>query len=341
MELVWVVNRMKILPVEQVILPLAAILSLGLSLVGCDGHPSAQAATTTPSSVSAPQPVASALPSSTAAADANSSQESSAFRTTGPLVADQQSDVAAELDGRVVRINVQIGDRVRRGQVLASLDDRALRAAVDAQTAHLASLRAQVAEWQAEAKMDGADLRRADQMRDARIMSEESWEHVKYKLDEVLSEVERYQADEIATESDLRAARLKLEQCQVVAPFSGIVGRESLRLAQEVKKGDVLFWVTAEAPLKILFTVPESAMSSFPPGAALALTTPDYPGLRQGARIQRVSRVVDPASGSVQIIGELIHPSPLLKPGMSMQVELASSTQSSHLGSGSSAGAAR
>ncbi len=245
------------------------------------------------------------------------------------------------MDGRVVRINVQIGDRVRRGQVLASLDDRALRAAVDAQTAHLASLRAQVAEWQAEAKMDGADLRRADQMRDARIMSEESWEHVKYKLDEVLSEVERYQADETATESDLRAAKLKLEQCHVVAPFSGIVGRESLRLAQEVKKGDVLFWVTAEAPLKILFTVPESAMSSFPPGAALALSTPDYPGLRQGARIQRVSRVVDPASGSVQIIGELIHPLPLLKPGMSMQVELASSTQSSHLGSGSSAGAAR
>jgi multidrug efflux pump subunit AcrA (membrane-fusion protein) len=90
-----------------------------------------------------------------------------------------------------------------------------------------------------------------------------------------------------------------------------------------VKKGDVLFWITAVAPLHILFTVPESAMIAFRVGAPLELTTADYPDVRQPARILRVSPVVDPASGSVQVIGLVNHASPLLKPGMSMQVRLA------------------
>ena len=53
------------------------------------------------------------------------------------------------------------------------------------------------------------------------------------------------------------------------------------------------------------------------------MTTADYPGLHQPGRILRVSPVVDPASGSVQVIGAVVHPSPLLKPGMQMQVRLA------------------
>jgi RND family efflux transporter MFP subunit len=245
------------------------------------------------------------------------------FSTSGPLVAERQADIAAERDGRIVHIAVEIGDRVQQGQVLALLDDRALRSVCDSQKARIASLHAQVSEWEAEQKSGEADLRRADIMRTEKIRSEEDWEHVKYKLDETIAEVARYRADEAAAEADWKAANLQLEQSRIVAPFAGVVGRSSVRSAQEVKKGDVLFWITAESPLRILFTVPESAMAAFPAGAMLELTTTDYPGLRQSARILRVSPVVDPASGSVQVIGSVIHASPLLKPGMSMQVRLA------------------
>lgn len=246
--------------------------------------------------------------------------DSAHFSTSGPLVAEQQADVAAARDGRVSGISVEIGDRVQRGQLLASLDSRVLQAAVESQKARLTSLRAQVREWESEENMDGADLRRADQMRADKILSEEGWEHVKYKLDEVTAEVARYRADVVAAEADLHSAGLQLEECRIVAPFTGIVGRKTIRASQEVKKGDVLFWVTADAPLRILFTVPEFAMASFPNGAPLILTTPSYPDLHQAGKVLRVSPAVDPASGSIQVIGALDHPSPLLKPGMSMQV---------------------
>jgi membrane fusion protein (multidrug efflux system) len=121
----------------------------------------------------------------------------------------------------------------------------------------------------------------------------------------------------------LQEANLQLAQSQIVAPFAGVVGRRSLRMAQEVKAGDVLFWITAVTPLHVMFTVPESAMRAFERGTSLVLTTEDCPGLRQKGRVYRVSPVVDPASGSVQVIGEVIDPSPLLKPGMTMQVRTA------------------
>ncbi|HZB89122.1 MAG TPA: HlyD family efflux transporter periplasmic adaptor subunit, partial [Terracidiphilus sp.] len=115
----------------------------------------------------------------------------------------------------------------------------------------------------------------------------------------------------------------QLEQSRILAPFAGVVGRSSVRLEQQVNAGTPIFWITAESPLRVLFTVPEVLMASFTAGKRLDLTTADYNGLHQAGHILRVSPVVDPASGSVQVIGAVDHPSPRLKPGMTMQVRLA------------------
>jgi RND family efflux transporter MFP subunit len=295
----------------------SALAAFAVVLAGCDSHPQVQAAHSEAAEAPAPATPAAYTPPSSVPADARS------FTTTGPLVAEQQADIAAERTGRVVQIAVQIGDHVKAGQLLALLDDRALRATCDGQQARIAAAQAQVAAWEAEEKGATADLRRSDQMRADKIVSEEDWEHVKYKLDETIAEVARYKSEAAVAESDLSGAKLQLDQSRIVAPFNGVVGRSSVRPMQQVKAGDVLFWITAEAPLHILFTVPESFMAAFSTGRPLELATPDYPALRQSGRIVRVSPVVDPASGSVQVIGEVVHPSPLLKPGMSMQVRLA------------------
>lgn len=244
------------------------------------------------------------------------------FTTTGPLVVDQQADVLAERDGRVISVLVEIADHVQKGQLLAQLDSRELEASRAAAAAKVDSLKAQVREWQSEQEVDTADLRRADIMRADSIMDQEDWEHVKYKLQETIAEVARYQADESAAEFQLHALDVQLEQSRITAPFAGVIGRRSVRLAQEVKKGDALFWLTAERPLHVLFTIPESELRAFHTGTRLDLTTSVYPELRQAAIVRRISPVVDPASDSLEVIGDLDHPSPLLRPGMSMQVRL-------------------
>ena len=298
----------------------AVALLLCICLAGCHATPvlsSARSEGDPPASASK-----ASAPSANATPVAAPGPSTPAFTTTGPLVVDQQADVLAERDGRVVQVLVEIGDRVQKGQVLARLDSRELEATRAAEAAKVESLKAQVREWEAEQEVNSADLRRADLMRADSIMDQEDWEHVKYKLQETTAEVARYKADESAAEFQLHALDVQLEQSRIAAPFAGVVGRRSVRLAQEVKKGDALFWLTAERPLHILFTIPESELRSIHAGTRLDLTTAVYPGLRQAATVRRVSPVVDPASDSLEVIGDLDRPSPLLKPGMSMQVRL-------------------
>jgi len=307
------VSRRK--PLISAIIVAAAVLPMS---IGCNTRPNAEAASTSPSAARiAP------LASAPVAASQPEPPDPKSFATTGPLVAEQQADVAAERTGRIVDLPVQIGDRVKRGQVLALLDDRVLRSTVEAQKARVTSAQASVREWEAEELSARASLRRADSMRENKIMTMEDWERAKYRVDETVAAVARFHSEEAVAQADLNTANLQLEQSRIVAPFDGVVGRSSVRVAQEVKAGDVLFWITAEAPLRVLFTVPESVMAAFSTGTRLDLTTLDYPGLHQGGRIVRVSPVVDPASGSVQVIGAVVNPSSQLKPGMSMQVRLA------------------
>jgi RND family efflux transporter MFP subunit len=299
-------------------MPMAAAVTVSLVCAGCDSHPAAVDASAAVPATTASTPKVAAVASSVAA-----TPDPKSFSTTGPLVAEQQADVAAERSGRIVNVQARIGDHVKKGQVLAQLDDRELQAACASHRARMASAQAQLREWQAEQLTAEADLRRATAMRDNKIISEENWEHAKYRVDETIDEVSRFREESAAAEADLNSANLQLEQTRVVAPFAGVVGRSSVRLAQEVKPGDVLFWVTAESPLQVLFTVPETSMAAFSTGKPLDLTTADFPGLHQEGKIVRVSPVVDPASGSVQVIGAVVRPSPLLKPGMTMQVRLA------------------
>ena len=92
-------------------------------------------------------------------------QDAKSFTTTGPLVAEQQADIAAERNGRVVSIAVQIGDHVKTGQLLALLDDRTLRSACDSQKARMASAKARCANGSRRSKRQS---RVAPRRRDAR-----------------------------------------------------------------------------------------------------------------------------------------------------------------------------
>lgn len=287
-------------------------------LGGCDSkrpEPAFEEAVRTPA-----LPAVVASPAVAASAAGGTPRE---YTTTGPLVVEQQANVLAERDGRVVGVMAELGQKVRKDQVLALLDDRTLQAAYASKAAKLESLRAQEREWEAEQHGNEADMRRSDVLFASQIISEEDHEHTKSKLDQTIAEVARYKSEVEGAEADLRGAKVDIEDSRIAAPFDGVVGRRSVRNGQDVKKGDALFWITAEGPLHIVFTVPESEMTAFHAGTMLDLTTSALPSLHQRAEVKHVSPVVDPASGSIEVNGLLEAPVGGLKPGMSMQVRLA------------------
>jgi membrane fusion protein (multidrug efflux system) len=278
--------------------------------LGCeDSRPSVVAANTSPSAspaATAPQP----------------SPTEQSFLASGPLVVENQVDVDAQREGVVAAILAEAGTKVKKGQLLAQLDDRQVSANLEAAVARTRSTEADLHNWEAEAKVLDADLRRAEKLWQAGVIPLEQFEHARYKAESDHWDVERVQQLLLDAQASQRSLELELEKTRVVAPFDGVVARRYARVGQKVALGDRLFWVTAESPLRLRFTLPESFLGHVAKGQRFELTSPDLEGQRWTASVVEISPVVDPSSGTIEVLCEVVGPTDGLRPGMSASVRI-------------------
>ena len=247
-----------------------------------------------------------------------------AYTASGPIVVENQVDVAAQREGLVVQILAETGTRVRKGQLLAKLDDRQIVFDLEAAQAKTASTEADLNNWKAEAKVLEADLQRARKMWEAHLIPEEQFEHVRYKAEADQWDVKRVEQLLINVRDTQRSMELELEKTRVTAPFDGIVARRYIRAGQTVARDERLFWVSATGPLRVRFTLPSRFVSQIKVGQKLDITVADgNPNLEHNVRVIQMSPVVDPASGTIEVLAELIGAVPDLRPGMQADVHLA------------------
>jgi membrane fusion protein (multidrug efflux system) len=246
----------------------------------------------------------------------------SSFTVSGPLIVEHQLDVLAQRDGVIAELRSEAGAHVHAGDLLAQFDDRQLTADLEAARAKTRSTEADLRNWEAEAKVMESDYERAQKMWDAHIISNEQLEHAKFKAESETWDVRRVRellADDTQTQ---RSLELELEKTQIRAPFSGVVARRYVREGQQVSKGERLFWVTAEGPLNMRFTLPEKFIGRIQKGQVLPMTTADLPGQKYQVRVVEVSPVVDPASSTIEVAVELEGKPGSLRPGMDASVSL-------------------
>ena len=245
------------------------------------------------------------------------------YTASGPIVVENQVDVAAQRDGMVVQIFVEPGTRVRKGQLLAKLDDRQVVADLEGARARTASTEADLNNWKSEAKVLESDFQRARKMWDARLITQEQFEHAQFKAEADQWDVKRVEQLLINARDTERSLELELEKTQVTAPFDGIVARRYVRVGQTVARDERLVWVTATGPLRVRFTLPSRFLSQMKVGQRVAVTVPDgNPGREYAARVIQLSPVVDPASGTIEVLAELTAAAPDLRPGMQADVHL-------------------
>ncbi len=236
---------------------------------------------------------------------------------------ENQIDVAALREGVIVSILAEPNTPVRKGQLLAKLDDRQISADLDAASAKTRSIEANLKNWEAETKVLESDLTRAQKLWEAGVFTKETLEHAQYKV-----EADRF---EIARETELlsnaksteRSLELEKEKTRIIAPFDGIVARRYVRAGQKVAIGDRLFWVTAVAPLEVKFTLPERFVGKVKNGQTVTVELADgSPAVHHTAAVTQISPVVDPASGTIEIVARLKGPAPDLRPGMLTTIHL-------------------
>jgi RND family efflux transporter MFP subunit len=270
-----------------------------------------------------PVPAAAAAPPEPALVSAPAPLVDNRYTVSGPIVVENQVDVAAQREGVVVQILVDAGTRVRKGDLLAKLDDRQIVADLEAARAKTASTEADLNNWKAEAKVLEADYERAKKMWEAKLIPEEQFEHARYKAEGDQWDVKRVEQLLLNAQDTQRSLELELEKTQIHAPFDGIVARRYIRVGQTVVRGDRLMWVTATGPLRVRFTLPSKFVSQIKVGQPVAVTVADSNSAQEHtARIVQVSPVVDPASGTIEALAELTGQVADLRPGMQADVHL-------------------
>ncbi len=205
---------------------------------------------------------------------------------------------------------------------MAQLDDRQVNANLEAARAKTRSIENDLKNWQAEAEVIKSDYVRAQKAWKEGLIPEEQLEHAKYKAESEGWDIKRVTELLNNARQEERSLELEMEKNRILAPFDCLVARRYAHEGQSVARGERLFWVTEEAPLLLRFTLPEKFLGRVKIGQTLPLTSPDVPQETHTARIKEVSPVVDPSSGTVDVLVELQGPRGELRPGMTASVRL-------------------
>jgi RND family efflux transporter MFP subunit len=241
---------------------------------------------------------------------------------TAPLIVEHQVDIAAQRDGLIAKVSADTGMNVSPTTVLARMDDRQLTANLEAARAKTRGIEADLKNWQAESEVLKADYVRAQRLFNEKLIAQEQLEHAKYKAESDQWDIQRVKEQLNTAKEEEHSLELELEKTRVMPPFSGTVARRYVREGQAVNKGDRLFWVTGEGPLRVRFTLPEKYVHHLKKGDQFTLNSPDLPAEKHNARLIEISPVVDPSSGTIEALAELSGPRGELRPGMTVVIQV-------------------
>lgn len=292
----------------------AVVIGGALLAAGCsDNKP------VTPALVNA-APTAAVATQAPASAPPEAGDSSTAI--SGPIIVEHQVEVTAQRDGIVDKIFFDAPARIKAGAVLARLDDRQIAANLEAARAKSRSIADDLNNWKAEAAVLEADYVRAQHLWDLGLISQEQLQHAQYKAESDQWDIKRVQELLNNAREEERSQELEFDKTKITAPFDGVIARRYVREGQEVNKGERLFWVTAEAPLLMRFTLPERYFGHVRSAQTFDVSSPDAPGEKHSARVKEISPVVDPSSGTFEVLVELIGERGSLRPGMTASVRL-------------------
>jgi HlyD family secretion protein len=276
--------------------------------------------------------------------------------------AGRQADLFPAVAGVLKRVDADIGDRVKAGQLLAEIDAPALalderQAAVGVEQAQglLKEAEARVATSrfeveaakgmvrQREAEVVGAranlDFRKKQFDRVKELTAKEGvtgeglneaegqFRSAQAQVDAAAAGVGTAKANVEAAKVGLEKARLALAQTRTASPFDAVVARRNRSPGDFVRPGEradptPLFTVMRADVVRVVVGVSERDAVMVEPGLAAEVTFDALPGVRVAGKVARVGFAVDPPNRTVRAEIDLPNPKGAIRPGMSASVTL-------------------
>ncbi len=169
------------------------------------------------------------------------------YSADGLVEATRQSTVSAQISGRVREINFDVGDRVKKGQVIVRIDEREAAQSV-------ASSQAQIARSQASLQNDKAIYERAKQLFAQKFISQAA-------LDKAEADYKIALAEAAVSQAGASQAALTQGYTAVTAPFSGIVAARQVELGEMVMPGKPLMTGFDPDAMRVIVDVPQDRLT--------------------------------------------------------------------------------
>ncbi|MDY7012352.1 MAG: efflux RND transporter periplasmic adaptor subunit [Cyanobacteriota bacterium] len=272
--------------------------------------------------------------------------------TTRPI---QEVSLRSQVEGRLLNLNVDVGDRVTRGQVLARVDDTLLLAQVRQARAELATLeselaraRAQVSEAQTqlqraqvEREQSQNDAARYTQLARSGAVSQQEAESfqtaARVANKAVLSAREQVLSQQKAVESAMgriaaqRAAvaqqQERLAYAQLASPINGVVLEKVSEPGNLVSPGGEVLKLADLSRLKIMVPVSELDLSEIRAGQSVEVTLDALPQQNFSGTVSRISPLADATTRQVPVEVTLPNPNGQIGSGLLARVEFQTQQQ--------------
>jgi RND family efflux transporter MFP subunit len=240
----------------------------------------------------------------------------------GSLKPKEQVQVVPRITGKVEQVLVNVGDNVRQGQLLATLEGEELDQQVLRAEASLAVSQATLSQRQAELENAQADEARTAQLASEGLVSVQVRQTAETRGRVVEAQLRLAQAQVRAAEADLAELKIRQQQLQVVAPLSGAVGQRFVDPGALVSANSPIVSVLALSSLITEVRVPEEHLANLRAGNRAVVAIDALGGQTMEGRVARISPVLDAATRSGLLQVEIPNTGGQLKAEMSARIVL-------------------
>ena len=212
----------------------------------------------------------------------------------GTSAANESITVSAKVTGVIRAIKFDAGQYVERGDEIAAIDAGEQDGRLSVELANLDEQRKELERILGLAKTNNVSQSRVDQQTSAVRKAE----------------------------ANVSAARSRVSDYRIVAPFSGVLGNRRVSLGALVSPGTVITTLDDISTIKLDFAVPETFLATLRPGLEIEATTSAYQGELFKGQVVSVDSRVDPVTRSVGIRALIPNKEARLKPGMLVVIDL-------------------
>ena len=221
------------------------------------------------------------------------------YSNTATLEAVEEANIVSKVRGIIQEINVEEGDDVRAGQVIAKIEDDQYR--IEAE--------------RAKATLDRMynDFQRNKELFEKQLISAEVYENSRFE----------YEAQKSAYE----LAQLNYQHTSIKSPISGVISERMVKKGNMIGIDQQVFRVTDFDPIQAILYVPEHERSKIRKGQRAELLADAIPGQLFTGRVERISPTIDPTTGTFKVTVYMDQNQENLRPGMFGRVKIVYDTR--------------